>query len=206
MVQNQKNKRSGSNRSIRVGTGGIAKLSAQQAAASVRNNRTSALQQSRPQHDLYEQAMQKQNNAAKPRLTSASTRERTGSSRATYPDVGHASGPADLYTLALRKQQHGWNKQNTKQLDRRMSPAIAPAQAAAPYHGAVAMHDPASQANTLHAWLQQIDPSLARHASTLAQEEVDVPVLRTLSENDLKQLGLPLGARKKIVSAVKQGR
>jgi hypothetical protein len=42
---------------------------------------------------------------------------------------------------------------------------------------------------------------LAKYAPIFAAAEVDVDVLRRLSENDLRELGVPLGPRKKILQA-----
>jgi class 3 adenylate cyclase/tetratricopeptide (TPR) repeat protein len=54
----------------------------------------------------------------------------------------------------------------------------------------------------LLAWLDQI--GLSKYASLLAENDVDLDVLQRLSEDDLRELGLPLGARRKILYAVKQ--
>lgn len=48
-------------------------------------------------------------------------------------------------------------------------------------------------------WLEQFD--LGQHADLLQEAEVDFDVLRDLDENDLRELGLPLGARKKLLRA-----
>eukprot|EP00245_Coleochaete_scutata_P009059 TRINITY_DN289_c0_g1_i1.p1 TRINITY_DN289_c0_g1~~TRINITY_DN289_c0_g1_i1.p1 ORF type:complete len:224 (-),score=51.97 TRINITY_DN289_c0_g1_i1:677-1348(-) len=46
---------------------------------------------------------------------------------------------------------------------------------------------------------------LAKYILTFQREEVDWEALKEMTENDLKELGVPMGPRKKIVSAVKAG-
>ena len=48
-------------------------------------------------------------------------------------------------------------------------------------------------------WLARL--GLGKYASTFAAQEVDLDTLRRLSEDDLRELGLPLGARRKILQA-----
>ena len=50
-------------------------------------------------------------------------------------------------------------------------------------------------------WLDEL--GLGGYAETLAENEVDWEVLPDLSEEDLKDIGLPLGARKKLLKAVR---
>src|SRR5688572_29242547 len=49
-------------------------------------------------------------------------------------------------------------------------------------------------------WLREI--GLSRHAETLRSNDVDFDVLRTLTETDLKELGLSLGDRKRLMQAI----
>ena len=49
-------------------------------------------------------------------------------------------------------------------------------------------------------WLQQI--GLAEHAELFRAEKIDAAVLPTLTDADLRELGLPLGDRKKLRSAI----
>lgn len=52
----------------------------------------------------------------------------------------------------------------------------------------------------LRDWLSRI--GLERHAETLARAEVDLEILPDLSDDDLRELGLPLGARRRIQRAL----
>jgi class 3 adenylate cyclase len=54
--------------------------------------------------------------------------------------------------------------------------------------------------NDLTAWLAQ--RGLAKYAPVFADNDVDLDVFKTLSEDDLRELGLPLGARKRILQAI----
>jgi len=65
---------------------------------------------------------------------------------------------------------------------------------------------PGSNSKSVEEYLRKIDPSLVKHATALRKEEVDVGVLQTLTENDLRSIGIPLGARKKILQAIEQSR
>src|ERR1700751_6046315 len=49
-------------------------------------------------------------------------------------------------------------------------------------------------------WLQQI--GLAQHAELFRAEKIDAAVLPTLTAADLRELGLPLGDRKKLRAAI----
>src|SRR5262245_29106582 len=51
-------------------------------------------------------------------------------------------------------------------------------------------------------WLE--DVGLGKYAGTLAENDVDLEVLEELTEADLEKLGLPLGARKKLLKAIRQ--
>src|SRR5205085_2689970 len=50
------------------------------------------------------------------------------------------------------------------------------------------------------AWLARF--GLSKYADIFAAHEVDLEALRHLSEHDLKELGLPLGPRRKILAAL----
>ena len=53
----------------------------------------------------------------------------------------------------------------------------------------------------IRSWLTTI--GLEHHADTFAKNEIDLEVLRTLTDPDLKELGIDaLGARRKILTAV----
>ena len=52
----------------------------------------------------------------------------------------------------------------------------------------------------LRRWLEQI--GLAQHAETLAANDVDLDVLPELSDEDLKELGLSLGHRRRLLRAI----
>ena len=52
----------------------------------------------------------------------------------------------------------------------------------------------------LEEWLAAC--GLSRHADTFRANDVDLDVLRTLTEADLKELGLSLGDRKRLLQAV----
>jgi len=54
------------------------------------------------------------------------------------------------------------------------------------------------KASLLSEWLKS--NGLERFADVFEENEVDLPTLRLLSENDLKELGLPFGPRKRIVN------
>lgn len=56
---------------------------------------------------------------------------------------------------------------------------------------------------TVRAFLASLESGLEKHAQTLEREEVDVGVLRQLTEEDLARIGIPLGARKKIISGLR---
>lgn len=58
--------------------------------------------------------------------------------------------------------------------------------------------------DSLADFLQRV--GLQQHASLFEQNEVDLATLRILTEDDLKELGLPFGARKRLVAALRDGR
>jgi hypothetical protein len=55
-------------------------------------------------------------------------------------------------------------------------------------------------ADDLTRWLVQV--GLGGHAATFASQGIDWDVLGDLSEQDLKELGLPLGDRKRLLKAL----
>ena len=52
-------------------------------------------------------------------------------------------------------------------------------------------------------WLERLD--LGQYAQRFSQKEIDVSVLPHLTDEDLKELGVPLGHRRKILAAINQG-
>jgi hypothetical protein len=54
----------------------------------------------------------------------------------------------------------------------------------------------------LRCWLEQI--GLAQHAETFAASDIDLDVLPELSDEDLKELGLSLGHRRRLLRAIVQ--
>jgi hypothetical protein len=52
----------------------------------------------------------------------------------------------------------------------------------------------------LTSWLDGL--GLGKYASVLAENEVDLEVLPALNEQDLEKIGIPLGARKKLLRAI----
>ena len=54
--------------------------------------------------------------------------------------------------------------------------------------------------NSIEQWLRSID--LERYAQTFADNEVDLRTLEVLNEDDLKELGIPFGPRKRMLSAI----
>src|SRR4029079_2251196 len=56
----------------------------------------------------------------------------------------------------------------------------------------------------IDAWLARL--GLTKYAETFAAHEVDFEALRHLSDDDLKELGLPLGPRRKILAALAETR
>jgi class 3 adenylate cyclase/DNA-binding transcriptional ArsR family regulator len=58
--------------------------------------------------------------------------------------------------------------------------------------------------SAIAAWLDRL--GLSKYASVFVDNDVDLDVLRGLSEGDLRELGLPLGARKKILQALAEPR
>jgi class 3 adenylate cyclase len=54
----------------------------------------------------------------------------------------------------------------------------------------------------LRHWLEQI--GLAQHAETFAANDIDLDVLPELSDEDLRQLGLSLGHRRRLLRAISE--
>ena len=54
----------------------------------------------------------------------------------------------------------------------------------------------------LEAWLERLE--LGQHAQVLAENDVDLDVLPHLSDSDLKELGLSLGHRRKLLAALRE--
>ena len=52
-------------------------------------------------------------------------------------------------------------------------------------------------------WLRKLD--LGQYAQRFAEKAIDVAVLRHLTDEDLKELGIPLGHRRKIFAAIHKG-
>jgi class 3 adenylate cyclase len=52
-------------------------------------------------------------------------------------------------------------------------------------------------------WLEKLD--LGQYAQRFAENGIDVSVLRHLTDEDLKELGVPLGHRRKILATINQG-
>ena len=51
-------------------------------------------------------------------------------------------------------------------------------------------------------WLDHIE--LAKHIEVFRTNDIDFDVLRSLGEDDLKELGLSLGDRKRLIRAIEQ--
>jgi hypothetical protein len=51
-------------------------------------------------------------------------------------------------------------------------------------------------------WLQKLD--LGQYADRFVENEIDVSVLRHLTDQDLKDIGVPLGPRRKILAAISE--
>ena len=52
-------------------------------------------------------------------------------------------------------------------------------------------------------WLRKLD--LGQYAQRFAENAIDDSVLRHLTDEDLKELGIPLGHRRKIFAAIHKG-
>ena len=55
----------------------------------------------------------------------------------------------------------------------------------------------------VRAWLEEL--GLGEYAEAFARERVDLDAARHLTDEDLRDLGLPLGPRKKILAALPAG-
>ena len=49
-------------------------------------------------------------------------------------------------------------------------------------------------------WLEKL--GMSEYAQRFAENEIDVSVLRHLTDQDLKDIGVPLGHRRKILAAI----
>ena len=56
--------------------------------------------------------------------------------------------------------------------------------------------------SNLDAWLEQL--GLSKYLAAFAESEVEFADLAELSEEDLKEIGLPLGPRRRILKAVRE--
>jgi hypothetical protein len=52
-------------------------------------------------------------------------------------------------------------------------------------------------------WLEKL--GLGQHTERFAENEIDVTVLRHLTDQDLREIGVPLGHRRKILAAIREG-
>ena len=52
-------------------------------------------------------------------------------------------------------------------------------------------------------WLQKLD--LDEYADRFVENKIDIPVFPHLTDQDLKDIGVPLGHRRKIFAAINQG-
>ncbi len=53
-------------------------------------------------------------------------------------------------------------------------------------------------------WLKQL--GLGQYTQRFAENEIDVTVLRHLTDQDLREIGVPLGHRRKILAAIREDR
>ena len=51
-------------------------------------------------------------------------------------------------------------------------------------------------------WLERL--GLGQYAQRFAENEIDVTVLRHLTDQDLREIGVPLGHRRKILAAIRE--
>jgi hypothetical protein len=52
-------------------------------------------------------------------------------------------------------------------------------------------------------WLDEL--GLSEHTERFVENKIDVAVLPLLTDEDLKEIGIPLGHRRKILAAINQG-
>ena len=52
-------------------------------------------------------------------------------------------------------------------------------------------------------WLEKL--GLGQYAQRFAENEIDVTVLRHLTDQDLREIGVPLGHRRKMLAAIREG-
>ena len=61
--------------------------------------------------------------------------------------------------------------------------------------------EPMSSAKSIRDWLTEL--GLAQHAEAFEREQIDLDAVRHLTEDDLKDLGLPMGHRVKLLAAIR---
>jgi SAM domain (Sterile alpha motif) len=52
-------------------------------------------------------------------------------------------------------------------------------------------------------WLEKL--GLGQYTQRFVENEIDVTVLRHLTDQDLREIGVPLGHRRKILAAIREG-
>ena len=62
------------------------------------------------------------------------------------------------------------------------------------------MNPPGTAMQQIADWLQKL--GLGQYAQRFAENEIDVSVLPHLTDQDLKDIGVPLGPRRKILAAI----
>ncbi|KAH8944118.1 hypothetical protein BDL97_13G091900 [Sphagnum fallax] len=118
-------------------------------------------------------------------------REKLSGSTSQHPSVPQAQGGAELQrrlTSVVRNSSSG---------------AQAATQAAAPVlkrTASVTKPSAGGSEQTVAGLLQSL--GLGKYSIILQAEEVDMTALRHMSESDLKELGMPMGPRKKILLAL----
>ncbi|CAK9202230.1 unnamed protein product [Sphagnum troendelagicum] len=118
-------------------------------------------------------------------------REKLSGSTSQHPSVPQAQGGAELQrrlTSVVRNSSSG---------------AQAATQAAAPIlkrTASVTKPSAGGSEQTVAGLLQSL--GLGKYSIILQAEEVDMTALRHMSESDLKELGMPMGPRKKILLAL----
>src|SRR5262245_56466693 len=103
-------------------------------------------------------------------------------------EMGDASAPA---SASRRFSMHRVSRETVQTRDCWSSMTLQPSVR----HGEAMVTD-------LARWLE--DVGLGKYAGTLAENDVDLEVLEELTEADLEKLGIPLGARKKLLKAIRQ--
>ncbi|CAM6051106.1 unnamed protein product [Sphagnum compactum] len=118
-------------------------------------------------------------------------REKLSGSSSQHPSVPRAQGGAEL------------QRRLTSVVQNSSSGAQAATQAAAPIlkrTASVTKPSAGGSEQTVAALLQTL--GLGKYSIILQAEEVDMTALRHMSESDLKELGMPMGPRKKILLAL----